>query len=203
MKKNQRGFSIVELVLVVVVIVGLLGLGWYAWNNHKSKSEVATKSPVSSNVTTTDSSKSDSASKNQTYTDTKIGFSFTYPDTWKVVDKVPSEYDANYDGDRPWASPIARCSGPFLVNKADSRVVIMFDITKSDGEGGYCYSYGDFLADNKWSGSDSWEGSYFTTAGLNKKSGDYYAFDGLFNSKTHKLIGKSDLESIVASFKFN
>lgn len=48
MKKNQSGFSAVE-VLVVIVIVGLLGLvGWYVWQ----KNDTTTTSPQDSTAST-------------------------------------------------------------------------------------------------------------------------------------------------------
>ena len=96
MKKNQKGFSLIE-GLLILVIVGLLGgVGWYVWqSSEKTKqslenvSTVDLKTPVSS-------TKEDSTKVNKKeYKDDKRTFKFTYPFDWtlKVEDAPADSYD--------------------------------------------------------------------------------------------------------------
>lgn len=55
MKKNQKGFSAVEILFVLVIVSLIGGLGWYVWQNHEStnKSQSATQTSKTPETTST------------------------------------------------------------------------------------------------------------------------------------------------------
>ena len=86
-KLNSKGFSAVELVLVLV-IVGFIGfMGWYVWNQNKSSApSKSTKSVTVSNKT---SAKTNEVSPPSSFvssanfkTVTENGITVSYPDNW-------------------------------------------------------------------------------------------------------------------------
>ena len=84
--KNEKGFSAVEFVLVIVV-VALIGVGgWLVYKNHHkattslattSAKEVTTKSPATTSVTD---------SSNKTYKDPSNEYTVSYPVGWTVAE---------------------------------------------------------------------------------------------------------------------
>lgn len=46
-KLSQAGFTVVEVVLVIIVLTGLVGSGYYVWHKHNHKSPTATISQTS------------------------------------------------------------------------------------------------------------------------------------------------------------
>lgn len=84
MKKNQKGFSIVEFLLIIVILAILGFLGWYVWNQRKNKTVENNKTSETSQ-TKTNAKKPDSEITNgpgaewNTYTNNKIGFSIQIP----------------------------------------------------------------------------------------------------------------------------
>lgn len=77
MKNNQKGFSTVELVLVLI-IVGLVGfIGWYVWDTKKDTDN-------ESSTTQTSTSTASNGNLSKTYTDAKDGTKFSYPEDWKL-----------------------------------------------------------------------------------------------------------------------
>lgn len=90
MKINQKGFSVVE-ILIVVVVVGLLGTaGWLVYDrqtNNKQDTRT-TKSQAEEKATekvaeTKPNSNCETSYKS--YSSDKIGISFCYPDTWNAA----------------------------------------------------------------------------------------------------------------------
>src|SRR5581483_5820286 len=85
LKKNQSGFSAVEVILVVI-IVGLVGfIGWYVWHNRAMK--VAPSTLSSATASTTPKTTTTSPTPNpyagwKTYISLKEGLSFKYPASW-------------------------------------------------------------------------------------------------------------------------
>jgi prepilin-type N-terminal cleavage/methylation domain-containing protein len=85
MKINQKGFSVVE-ILIVIVVVGLLGVaGWFVYGHQKSTKQSSTTQAKSA----TSSSKETSTSVDRyagwkTYKSSVEGFSFRYPADWEL-----------------------------------------------------------------------------------------------------------------------
>lgn len=89
MKKNQSGFSIVEVLLVIVAILLLAGAGWYVYSSRKQASN--TSSTESSNSTVSDTSEAkDPYAGWKTYTINGQGVSFKYPGDWTLGDPAPN-----------------------------------------------------------------------------------------------------------------
>ncbi len=57
MKKNERGFSIVELLIVIVIVVIISGVGWFLYKHKSNSVNTTSSSAVTSNVPLTDSNK--------------------------------------------------------------------------------------------------------------------------------------------------
>lgn len=89
MKANQKGFSVVE-ILIVIVVVGLLGaVGWLVYDRQKNKSDdKATTTQTSEQKQEAPKEEAKTASKCDTslkeLKSVKIGISFCYPETWKT-----------------------------------------------------------------------------------------------------------------------
>ncbi len=85
MKANEKGFSVVE-ILIVVVVVGLLGaVGWLVYDRQKNKVDTA-QTTQQTPVTTESEAKEETDPyanwKNQC--DDKAGLCFKFPSDWKV-----------------------------------------------------------------------------------------------------------------------
>lgn len=93
MKSNQKGFSVVE-ILIVIVVVGLLGaVGWLVYDRQKSPKQSETTQQSSStqeNLRPTNDKKEDQKLINagwKVYTSEKLKISFEYPDGWTVKEE--------------------------------------------------------------------------------------------------------------------
>lgn len=84
LKKNQRGFSVVEII-IAIVLVGLLSFaGWFVWNkNHESKKS----SSAGSHATTATPTPTPAPCPTgyTEYRNTTYGIKFCYPTTWGTV----------------------------------------------------------------------------------------------------------------------
>lgn len=77
MKTNQKGFSVVE-ILIVIVVVGLLGaVGWFVYDRQKSKTS---EQPKTTQVEET--KKETETPKLSEYKNDELGFSLSYPTEW-------------------------------------------------------------------------------------------------------------------------
>lgn len=76
MKRNQSGFSVVEIIMAIVIIGLLAMVGWLYWQNT-AKDNAATSSKQAT-------SPQKVSSNNKIYTSSKYGFSFEYPMDWIV-----------------------------------------------------------------------------------------------------------------------
>ncbi|MEX2014658.1 MAG: prepilin-type N-terminal cleavage/methylation domain-containing protein [Candidatus Saccharimonadales bacterium] len=76
MKNNQKGFSVVE-ILIVIVVVGLLGAaGWLVYVRQKIKTD-ANDNSISEQTQTVETA--------MTYTNKEFGFSFYHPNPGNVT----------------------------------------------------------------------------------------------------------------------
>ncbi len=100
MKQNQKGFSVVE-ILIVIVVVGLLGtVGWLVYDRQSSHKQALTdKTTPSSNdtkkpttpATTTETPKTDPYADWQSYSGR--GFVVKYPAKWTNIDLLGDRQD--------------------------------------------------------------------------------------------------------------
>lgn len=90
---NRRGFSTVRIVVVCLVVVAAVTSGIFISKQNKIKLSTNNASPSSTRVPITGANLSqteiDEAWK--TYTSTKYGFSFSYPQEWKIEERDPSK----------------------------------------------------------------------------------------------------------------
>lgn len=91
MRRNQNGFSVVEIIMAVV-IVGLVGaVGWLYWTQAKND----TTSSASANAVADKKSPKaspESAVSMKTYQNKALGVAFSYPSTWTLSDSPDSRY---------------------------------------------------------------------------------------------------------------
>ena len=85
MKTYQKGFSVVEIILVGLIVVGLLGtLGWVYLSKMQEKDNNANSSKQETNQTNQDPCRDDSDDAgNGTFCSTDIGISVQVPDAFK------------------------------------------------------------------------------------------------------------------------
>ncbi len=86
MKKNQNGFSVFELIIIVLLLIVLGFAGWYIWwsKHHKDSTDASRAAPstsVSPSLTPT-SQAPDETAKWATYVNVAGKFSFRHPKTW-------------------------------------------------------------------------------------------------------------------------
>jgi hypothetical protein len=90
-KMNTKGFSIVEVLLVLLVVGAIAGVGWYVWEKQNSDTKQATTVPESSNAQDKDSESIEEYKHITkvpedwlTLSDSKYSFTYSHPPTWKV-----------------------------------------------------------------------------------------------------------------------
>jgi prepilin-type N-terminal cleavage/methylation domain-containing protein len=79
MRKNQKGFSLVEILLVIVVIGLIGGIGWYAYSAHSNKTKPITITQPGW----------------LTYRSTNSAITFSYPSNWHLQKLSPATYSSN------------------------------------------------------------------------------------------------------------
>ena len=131
--KNQKGFSALELVLVLIIVVLIVVVGWLVYQNHNkitstNKPTSSTASKTSTKPTTNKSNSS--AVSYKTYTDSAAQASFQYPSNWNL---------ASIRGlcDEPnGCSPSTDSISAEQITSPDNSVKIIW--SGISGVGGYC-----------------------------------------------------------------
>lgn len=86
MKNNQKGFSAVEALIILVITGAIIAIGFYVWNtSHKDK---AASTQNSQTATKTSSDKDVATATNKEYVNEEYGFSFSYPSSWKLTTEL-------------------------------------------------------------------------------------------------------------------
>jgi hypothetical protein len=80
MRKNQKGFSLVEMLAIIVALVLIGGVGWYVYQAHHNNTKPA---PTQSGQPTLKPTKSNKPGW-LTFKSTKSDITFSYPSTWKI-----------------------------------------------------------------------------------------------------------------------
>lgn len=83
MQKNQKGFSVVEGLLILVIVGLVAAVGWYVWSQKSKNSE--TTSQATEQAQPAESSATEQAPALEQYKDDELGFTFDYPEGWTVV----------------------------------------------------------------------------------------------------------------------
>ena len=100
MNKNQKGFALVEGLLILIVVGILAGTGWYVWNSRNNtdksldnttKTSAFTKKPAKANVT----SEANIPADWPVYKDTTNNLSFSYPSSWNSIPDSYSQQTIN------------------------------------------------------------------------------------------------------------
>lgn len=99
--KNESGFSVVEVVLVLV-IVALIGIvGWLVYKDHHKTNTTNVTTSSSNNPATTTTTPTDTPSNlPQVFKANSYGFQFTYPQKWSVKSVAPTSPVQGYSGER-------------------------------------------------------------------------------------------------------
>ncbi|MEX2014493.1 MAG: prepilin-type N-terminal cleavage/methylation domain-containing protein [Candidatus Saccharimonadales bacterium] len=91
MNSNQKGFSVVE-ILIVIIVIGLLGaVGWLVYDRQKSKtSETQTNTQQKEETPKQETEQTEQKLINtgwKVYTSEKLNLSFEYPESWTVKEE--------------------------------------------------------------------------------------------------------------------
>lgn len=79
--RDQSGFSVIEVLLVVLVVAALTVTGFMVYQRHKSTSSTSTAAR-NTTQTTTNEVQTDPYAGWTTYTNSTYGISFKYPPAW-------------------------------------------------------------------------------------------------------------------------
>ena len=88
-KLNQKGFGIVESLLIFVIVAIICGAGFYVYRSNKNTPENAKSDSQAVEDEKTESAPAAPVEKDEyagwkTYNETKFSFSFKYPSNWTV-----------------------------------------------------------------------------------------------------------------------
>ncbi len=135
MNTNQKGFSVVE-TLIVIIVVGLIGgAGWYVWQSKNKK-------PDSANTSQTTQTQQVTPEKAVEVTNTyqsKLypSLSFIVPSGWQVNE--PAKYD-----EKIWGAGSA--DSEIKITKGETTLSLTFSTLKATGfAGNMCYNYKDLV----------------------------------------------------------
>jgi hypothetical protein len=81
-KLTQKGFAVLEAVLIFVIVGILGGTGYYVYNSNKTSNDTLNKAGSSAQSTVVRKKKADPTAKWIAYTSEKGKFSVKYPPTW-------------------------------------------------------------------------------------------------------------------------
>ncbi len=80
--KLQKGFTIIEIAIVIVVIALASGSAWYVGKHNKSAKSSASSSSKTTSATTKSTATSSTTSNLTTYENKDLGFKFSYPTSY-------------------------------------------------------------------------------------------------------------------------
>lgn len=99
-KLNNKGFTVVEGILIFLALAIIGAVGWYVWQNNKSSdNSISTTQPV------TQKPQKEKTVPLKTYTNEEYGFSFEYPETWQLKVDLKDEGRMANEGEVIVTSP--------------------------------------------------------------------------------------------------
>jgi prepilin-type N-terminal cleavage/methylation domain-containing protein len=78
MKQDQKGFTLVETLLVLILITLVSFVGWYVWHSNKNTSAASQVNQQKQAIST--------VSESKTYSNSELAFTFKYPSSWSTLD---------------------------------------------------------------------------------------------------------------------
>lgn len=88
MKNNQKGFGVIEIIIVTILVAGVIGLGWYVYDAYQKKSTQNSNPQATQQESKRES---DVPAGYKKYTDSQYRLSFIYPEDWVMVDKAEDD----------------------------------------------------------------------------------------------------------------
>ncbi len=88
-KLGQKGFGLMEGLLIVIALTLVVGVGYYVFNSQKTKTDKNNSTTQNTSATAQKEgldNTADKTIKTKKFDDSKIGISFDYPETWTVKD---------------------------------------------------------------------------------------------------------------------
>ena len=126
MKKDQRGFSALEAILILIAVALIGGVGWFVYkqkNAKPTKSSSSEPASQASNKSAGESSGTPSCAAPAdytVYTNTDIGYCFAYPTAWGTVTLHDGVINPDYEPDGAfWGSFSANADASFAHVKTD------------------------------------------------------------------------------------
>ena len=99
MKKDQNGFSAIELILILVVVLLISAVGWLVYDRQKDAPQTT---PAPTTVTSEAKEQPKEATKKTeemaTYTSKYGGFTLEYPAKWRITGYEKNVGTANLSG---------------------------------------------------------------------------------------------------------
>lgn len=206
MKKNQKGFTFIEVMLVLIFATLISFVGWYVWDHQKSDTA---KSNNSSNANKSGSD----VSYYKTFSHKELSFTFRYPPNWTTLDKT-TDYGFYSLRLRAPGTVVESNMGEDIKSGAQilfirDRVTTIDSIEKFANEG----PLAQYLTDKKTTAVDgiamlSYENGSADSGGTNLhgvqfyKDSVEYSFTLDSDKYTSKEYGKV-FDSIIESIKFN
>ncbi len=101
LQNNQKGFTAVEGLLIVLILVVIGAVGYVVYHNdHNTKTVSTTNTSVNKPATTTKTPTVRPSNSPQVFTANSYGFQFTYPQKWTVKSVAPTDPVEAYSGEK-------------------------------------------------------------------------------------------------------
>lgn len=207
MVKGTKGFTLVEILLVVVALAALVGLGVYVYQANQNK---ATTSAATGQPGTQSNAQTPAKPQNPTYTDPNFNYSFSYPSGWQT--HPSSDKYASMSAQSPDYAFSTQGVG-FIVTKGASLGVSVANTTSTTSadfiKGNSFLSYAATnLQPTKVAGIDAtqYKETYESNPTLNTvviKGGEAYTISISYANDAALQAYQADYDAMVASFKFN
>jgi hypothetical protein len=137
MKKRQKGFGAVELIIILLILLALVLGGWYVWSKmSKDKDAKATEKTATSSATGEDAD-TDATSPTEgweVYSNEAGDYTFKYPAAW-VFAESPEDCSAETVLFAPAAASLGKCAtesgGQMQANSAVGDVRSEYQFTEA------------------------------------------------------------------------